>query len=443
MIESLKEPAGTNDANVGDEDGYLPEWFLLELWCRLPAADVIRFKCVSKHWLSLISDPSFRALYISRRSSSPEACPFVLFSSIVQSVDEEHPAETVSIPFEANKFLQLRKLTLPGIAERSSEGTSQFKIRAADKGILLLEREVLRSLEYSICNPVTKHRFSLPRLPNLPLNPINVGFIAQVETGVLINYTVAVINCPYNAKQTIRMHNFSSETGRWVDLIVSSEHRVRISSFQRPIVVNNALHCMATMIGDVVIGGILDPFANPSKFRIIKYPFGVDDGANDWKGSFGCGVSQDRLKFFQHIVKSYWNGHPSPFLRVWELQDNYEWRLERDISFTDILFPDGDPYTSHRYGITVVFLSFHPSDPNIVFLYWKVPGELMSYNIESKRMESLHLKSYWPPSSCSDQLNSPTSGFFQMLPPWPTSFPLKHHDSTTSAPPALALPGPL
>lgn len=53
------------------DGGDLPEWLLTEVLCRLPLESVFRFKCVSKQWLSLITDPCFSRFYISRASSQP------------------------------------------------------------------------------------------------------------------------------------------------------------------------------------------------------------------------------------------------------------------------------------------------------------------------------------------------------------------------------------
>ncbi|CAH1450029.1 unnamed protein product [Lactuca virosa] len=44
----------------------LTESLLLEILARLPLKSIFRFKCVCKHWLDLISQPSFARFYCSR-----------------------------------------------------------------------------------------------------------------------------------------------------------------------------------------------------------------------------------------------------------------------------------------------------------------------------------------------------------------------------------------
>ncbi|CAH1433781.1 unnamed protein product [Lactuca virosa] len=58
---------------------YLTESLLLEILARLPLKSIFRFKCVCKHWLDLISQPSFARFYCScmlTASTSSSSLPF-------------------------------------------------------------------------------------------------------------------------------------------------------------------------------------------------------------------------------------------------------------------------------------------------------------------------------------------------------------------------------
>ncbi|MCD7465149.1 hypothetical protein HAX54_000694 [Datura stramonium] len=52
---------------------YIPDWLLPEILCRLPVESLLRCRCVSKQWYSLISSPDFISLY-----TSPPAPPLFL-----------------------------------------------------------------------------------------------------------------------------------------------------------------------------------------------------------------------------------------------------------------------------------------------------------------------------------------------------------------------------
>nr|XP_011467719.1 PREDICTED: F-box protein At5g07610-like isoform X2 [Fragaria vesca subsp. vesca] len=52
------------------------EELLTEILLRVPAKPLLRFKCVSKHWLSLISDPKFRHRHTLQNPNSPISAVF-------------------------------------------------------------------------------------------------------------------------------------------------------------------------------------------------------------------------------------------------------------------------------------------------------------------------------------------------------------------------------
>ncbi|CAH1435543.1 unnamed protein product [Lactuca virosa] len=59
----------------------LTESLLLEILTRLPLKSIFRFKCVFKHWLDLISQPSFARFYCScmlTASASSSSLPFII-----------------------------------------------------------------------------------------------------------------------------------------------------------------------------------------------------------------------------------------------------------------------------------------------------------------------------------------------------------------------------
>ncbi|KAK6272324.1 hypothetical protein POUND7_009407 [Theobroma cacao] len=52
------------------DDSDVPDWLLTEILQRLPVKHIFMFKCVSKRWFTLISDPFFARSYATRINRS-------------------------------------------------------------------------------------------------------------------------------------------------------------------------------------------------------------------------------------------------------------------------------------------------------------------------------------------------------------------------------------
>ncbi|CAH9107710.1 unnamed protein product [Cuscuta europaea] len=70
---------------------YFTEDLITEILSRLPAKPLIRFKCVSKRWNSLISDPAFANLQL-RRANRDDGNRLFLTTAPPQSLDYNHGA---------------------------------------------------------------------------------------------------------------------------------------------------------------------------------------------------------------------------------------------------------------------------------------------------------------------------------------------------------------
>ncbi|KAL6144735.1 hypothetical protein ACLB2K_055426 [Fragaria x ananassa] len=80
---------------------------LRQILVRVPALSLIRFKCVSKHWLSLISDPDFRGCH-TLQNPNPKISAF--FSP--KTNEEIIPVEAHQVI--PSKLLSTRSLMPPG-----------------------------------------------------------------------------------------------------------------------------------------------------------------------------------------------------------------------------------------------------------------------------------------------------------------------------------------
>ncbi|XP_022775530.1 putative F-box protein At3g28280 [Durio zibethinus] len=62
-------PCESSNTDGWYDESPLPECLVIEILVRLPVKYVFGFKCISRQWLSIISDPGFARFYISHESS--------------------------------------------------------------------------------------------------------------------------------------------------------------------------------------------------------------------------------------------------------------------------------------------------------------------------------------------------------------------------------------
>ncbi|KAF7152684.1 hypothetical protein RHSIM_Rhsim01G0015000 [Rhododendron simsii] len=131
---------------------------LTEILLRLPAKSTIRFKSVSKHWLSLLSDSQFATNH-STRNPRPSAISGLYFNS----------EETLNFVSLHGRHHNLPSLSfLNGLRERFRT----IKVAHSCNGLLLCYTNRMMSIDrhfahynivYIVCNPTTKKYTLLPK----------------------------------------------------------------------------------------------------------------------------------------------------------------------------------------------------------------------------------------------------------------------------------------
>ncbi|XP_058759188.1 F-box/kelch-repeat protein At3g06240-like [Vicia villosa] len=103
---------------------YLPHELIIQILLRLPVKSLIRFKCVCKLWLTLVSDPHFAISHFQLNSATPNPRILIISTpaSLVRSIDLEaslhddsasaelnlnfiHPQSSVEIKGSCNGFI--------------------------------------------------------------------------------------------------------------------------------------------------------------------------------------------------------------------------------------------------------------------------------------------------------------------------------------------------
>lgn len=156
---------------------------LIEVLVRLPVDVVHRFKCVSKHWLSLISDPYFANNDIKYRSGFLPGCDtHLLFhtgdmydmvdriSGLSLSDNEDNTSLSIvmakAIAKTDDRFFTLPLEFIPALQEPHRKELTNYQLWGVSNQLLFLEVgfESLKRRIFYLCNPITKQWTQLPAL---------------------------------------------------------------------------------------------------------------------------------------------------------------------------------------------------------------------------------------------------------------------------------------
>jgi F-box interacting protein len=127
----------------------LPEELIIQILLRSPVKSLIRFKCVCKLWLSLISDPHFANSHFQLSSATPtHRVLFLPQSRFVETVSVDLEASLNSDSYSTSLYLNFM----------FAESGSDVEIKGSCRGFILLHHY------FNIClwNPSTALHKKLP-----------------------------------------------------------------------------------------------------------------------------------------------------------------------------------------------------------------------------------------------------------------------------------------
>ncbi|GLT52823.1 hypothetical protein SLA2020_261400 [Shorea laevis] len=145
----------------------LPNEVITEILSRLSVKSLIRFRCVSKTWCSLISSPHFIATHLSRALSNPQYPSNFVFNHFVYRLTEDRsPAIRIRL-LSLDPEIEERSLVagpLDSIRDRSDfiGGSCCFRgfmgVIGSSNGLFCL---IEGSDSYVLCNPCIQKAIAL------------------------------------------------------------------------------------------------------------------------------------------------------------------------------------------------------------------------------------------------------------------------------------------
>ncbi|MCD7465152.1 hypothetical protein HAX54_000697 [Datura stramonium] len=132
---------------------YIPDWLLPEILCRLPVESLLRFRCVSKQWYSLISSPDFISLYTSAATAPP---------LLILPHFSTKPKKQEKYSVYSENLTLVKELVFP--FKRSSK--NYFRVIGFCNGLFCLCDDIFRYTSTIILwNPAIRKSVTLPKPP--------------------------------------------------------------------------------------------------------------------------------------------------------------------------------------------------------------------------------------------------------------------------------------
>ncbi|XP_071693271.1 putative F-box protein At3g28280 [Rutidosis leptorrhynchoides] len=393
---------------------HIPDSLLLEILSRLPLKSIFKFKCVCKHWQTLISQPSFHRFYFNSINASSNLVSwrilyrYVYVSKFKDVLDRFRPEN-----YNSSKFSVLFMSSF-----EEQQQSDQFKVLGVSNGLVLCG--LLGPLIYYVCDPVTRQWVTLPRgrdtSPNRHPIFFGEGFVSKInEDGLLTSYTVVRVELLNTATSYLNLETFSSDTGKWIDYRLPCVKPIALlKRGAGPISFNGILHWFVYEHGMVAF----DPNnKEPKSCRIIPFPEDRDvESEYKYDGLYRlCDECQGKLRFFEVAPEacSFY------CFSLWDMKDyeKGEWVNEFKVTRCDLTSSDPE-LKSWLMKATFLPLSFHPFNLDIVFLRCVELACIVSYSIQNKRLDVA-----CKPIGVVDDLSWRVVVPF-MIPRWPTPVPI-------------------
>ncbi|CAN6329157.1 unnamed protein product [Urochloa humidicola] len=349
----------------------LTDDLLLEILARVPYRSLCRFRCVSKHWRALISDPQ------NQESLPQRLAGFFYRMPWDPDDDGGSPALTplgydfCNVPGTGPSFTDLSLSFLP---DRERKG---LVLKDCCNGLLLCRCYRFPDedeFDYIVLNFATEKWVAVPvtqRLSN-KLQMVRLGFSPAVSPHFYVfEFHLDEDDNDYDAGDgsVLAVKIYSSATGAWSHKQSGWSMEISLDPDLKSVFIDGVLYVIArqSMIGSVDVEG--------KTWRIINFPHSKDSSFFNATRVGFIDMSQGRL----HLV----SGHVGDKLAIWVLEDkdSEEWTLKHTVSYQHLVRTKHVLFGFHEF----IVVAIHP-DRNMVFFAFGIERTLMSYDMDSQKV---------------------------------------------------------
>ncbi|CAL5365304.1 unnamed protein product [Camellia sinensis] len=361
-------PPSSAHAIAGNDDA------LSEILLRTPVKSLIRFKSVSKHWSSLISNPHFSLLHTLRHSASKPSA--LLLRLTPPDFDFVPLRDSLSKSPSPPPFRSLNSI----LHRPSGSGT---KILQSCNGLLLccsFPHSIGNVRRYYVVNPTTKHRLllDLPRADVSSVFGVNLAFDPSISP----HYNVVFVRSTPLSIHCRQIEIYSSETRSW--RLSGDSFRPQFDMlFTDGVFWNRAIHWISP-------SGVSLRFSVDGECLGTMPPLPLLD--TDWYTR--------RYRFFGesnghlHLIEVY--GPQTTQFRVLEMERDYsQWFVKFSVNLDGIVaaFPEMvrsylDTHDGNYYAFSILGV-LREDNEDESFLVLSVPGKVISYNFKDSSLKKL------------------------------------------------------
>ncbi|XP_004305934.1 PREDICTED: F-box protein At5g07610-like [Fragaria vesca subsp. vesca] len=366
------------------------EQVLTEILVRVPAKPLVRFKCVSKHWLSLISDPKFCHRHTLQNPNPPVSAVFCdksnrIFCFIPIDFDHlrgacstsintsnheiQNPSPSSSPPFNPLKFAQ-------------NQYHADIKIIQSCNGLFLcrLLYSPKQGPPYFIFNPTT-NQFStlIPPATGEGVQPCVISIALAFDPSKSPHYKVVCLRTIDGSIDGTIFHIaiYSSETHSW-RILDSTFKRVSSILYSRVLYWNGAINWLG-MYNDVAYFHV-----DEERDSYVRLPPHLYDRLNESRKYRYFMESSDGHHL--HLIDIF--RHSLTKFEVLEMGKDYSGWFVKYVVDLDPICRRLTP--SERYVVLFIDQDKNEEEESS-YLLLHTPGKLISYNLKCGTYKSFEL----------------------------------------------------
>lgn len=345
------------------------EDLLTQILIRLPVRPLLRFKSVSKRWLSLISSPQFSRRHTLQNPTSNKIAGFFLRKS---------PQEFQFLSLNPNPNPSSQR---PFTRLNFVNDPAGIKILQSCNGFLLcssLAKIAGTTRKYYVYNPTTNQFLTLPSLVGDSHGDVDVlGMNLAFDPCKSFDYKVICVRSTAASVYHYQIENYSSEIGAWRlcgSPFVASYDMV----FDNGVFWNGAIHWIS-------------PTGNAMCFDVDRERIAAMPNIHP---SLEEGRGKRRFRYFGefcghlYLIQIY--GPRLTQFNVLELAEDYsKWSIKYLVDLNGMVsaFPEIVSDSSHYTFVLLFLLEQENQEESSLLLH--IPGKIISYNLKDKTFKTV------------------------------------------------------